>query len=68
MNIAAKHDLKPAQMALAWAMTRPFMTSTIFGATNIDQLDVELAAADVTLGAEVMEDIATTYRQFPMPF
>jgi aryl-alcohol dehydrogenase-like predicted oxidoreductase len=55
-------------MALAWAMTRPFMTSTIFGATDLDQLDVALGAADVTLGTEVMEDIASTYRQFPMPF
>jgi aryl-alcohol dehydrogenase-like predicted oxidoreductase len=68
MNIATKHDLNPAQMALAWAMTRPFMTSAIFGATNLDQLDVALGAVDVTLGAEVMEDIASTYRQFPMPF
>ena len=49
-------------------MKRPFMTSAIFGATNLDQLDVALGAVDVTLGAEVMEDIASTYRQFPMPF
>ena len=68
MDIAAKHDLNPAQMALAWAMSRPFMTSAIFGATNLDQLDVALGAVDVTPGAEVMEDIASTYRQFPMPF
>jgi aryl-alcohol dehydrogenase-like predicted oxidoreductase len=68
MSIATKHDLNPAQMALAWAMTRPFMTSAIFGATNLDQLDVALGAVDVTLGAEVIEDIASTYRQFPMPF
>jgi aryl-alcohol dehydrogenase-like predicted oxidoreductase len=68
MDIAAKHDLNPAQMALAWAMSRPFMTSAIFGATNLDQLDVALGAADLTLGAAVMEDIAIAYRQFPMPF
>jgi aryl-alcohol dehydrogenase-like predicted oxidoreductase len=68
MNIAAKHDLHPAQMALAWAMDRPFMTSAIFGATSLDQLDVVLGAADLTLGTTVMEDIAIAYRQFPMPF
>jgi aryl-alcohol dehydrogenase-like predicted oxidoreductase len=55
-------------MALAWTMTRPFMTSAIFGATNLDQLDVALGATDITLEAEVMQDIASTYRQFPMPF
>jgi aryl-alcohol dehydrogenase-like predicted oxidoreductase len=68
MNIAAKHELNPAQMALAWAMYRPFMTSAIFGATNLDQLDVALGAADITLGTAVMEDIAIAYRKFPMPF
>ena len=67
-NIADKHGLNPAQMALEWAMTRPFMTSAIFGATNLDQLDVALGATDITLEAEVMQDIASTYRQFPMPF
>ena len=68
MNIAAKHELNPAQMALAWAMNRPFMTSAIFGATNLDQLDIALGAADITLGTAVMEDIAIAYRKFPMPF
>jgi aryl-alcohol dehydrogenase-like predicted oxidoreductase len=68
MNIAAKHELNPAQMALAWAMNRPFMTSAIFGATNLDQLDVALGAADITLGTAVMEDITIAYRKFPMPF
>jgi aryl-alcohol dehydrogenase-like predicted oxidoreductase len=55
-------------MALAWAMNRPFMTSAIFGATNLDQLDVALGAADITLGTAVMEDITIAYRKFPMPF
>jgi hypothetical protein len=27
-----------------------------------------LGATDITLEAEVMQDIASTYRQFPMPF
>ena len=44
------------------------MTSAIFGATSLDQLDVALGAADLTLGTTVMEDIAIAYRQFPMPF
>jgi aryl-alcohol dehydrogenase-like predicted oxidoreductase len=44
------------------------MTSAIFGATNLDQLDVALGAADITLGTAVMEDITIAYRKFPMPF
>jgi aryl-alcohol dehydrogenase-like predicted oxidoreductase len=68
MGIAAKHRLKPGQMALAWAMQRPFMTSAIFGATDLDQLGEALGAVDLTLTAEVLDDIAAAYRRFPMPF
>ena len=68
LGIAANHNLKPGQMALAWAMTRPFMTSVIFGATSLDQLGQALGAADLALAPDVMDDIAAAYRQFPIPF
>ncbi len=68
LDIAAKHNINPAQMALAWAQSRPFMTSTIFGATTLDQLKTAIGAADIILGPNIMEDIASTYRRFPMPF
>jgi len=67
MTIAQKHGLNPGQMALAWCLTRPFVASAIFGATNSDQLQQALGAADVTLSAEVLADIQTTYRQYPAP-
>ena len=68
LDIAAKHNINPAQMALAWAQSRPFMTSTIFGATTLDQLKTAIGAADIILSPNIMEDIASTYRRFPMPF
>ena len=55
-------------MALAWAQSRPFMTSVIFGATTLEQLEIALGAADITLGPDIMNDIASAYRKFPMPF
>lgn len=66
--VARKHGLDPVQMALAWAMTRPFMGSVIFGATNDQQLKNSLMATDLTLSAEVMADIALAHRAHPMPF
>jgi aryl-alcohol dehydrogenase-like predicted oxidoreductase len=68
LGIAQKYGLDPVQMALAWCATRPFMGSVIFGATTMDQLDLALGAADVTLDKEVLSEIDAAQRQCPMPY
>lgn len=65
--IAKKHGLDPAQMAIAFCLTRPFMMSVIIGATTMEQLDLAIGAADITLSDEVMADIQEVYRRFPIP-
>ncbi|MER2509180.1 MAG: aldo/keto reductase [Amaricoccus sp.] len=65
--IARGHGLDPAQMALAFAAARPFMASVIIGATSMEQLRTDLGAADVTLPAEVLRDIAALRRRHPRP-
>ncbi len=44
-----------AQVALAWVMARPGVSSTIVGASKLTQLVGNLAAADITLGQAHME-------------
>jgi aryl-alcohol dehydrogenase-like predicted oxidoreductase len=66
--IAEKHGVDLVQMALAFCRSRPFMTSTIFGATSIAQLDRALGAADLTLSDEVMAEIGQAHRAHPMPY
>ena len=66
-SVAERHGLDPAQMALAFCLARPFMASVIIGATTMDQLETNIAAADIALGDEVMADIAKVHRQFPIP-
>ena len=66
--VADKHGLNVTQMALAWAATRPFMGSVIFGATTPDQLKLALGAADLTLSDAVMSDIGDVHKQHPMPY
>lgn len=66
--IAAKHGLQIAQMAIAFVLSRPFVTSAIIGATNMQQLKMNIASADVSLSSEVMGEIAAVRRDFPMPF
>lgn len=67
-NVAQKHALDPVQMALAWCLTRPFLCSAIFGATDMAQLDLALGAADITLAPEVLSDLDATHKAHPMPF
>ncbi len=68
LAIAAKHGLDPSQMALAWCNSRPFVTSSIFGATSIAQLETALGAADMVLDQAVLDDIAKAHKAHPMPY
>jgi aryl-alcohol dehydrogenase-like predicted oxidoreductase len=68
LEIAARHRLDPVHMALAWCRTRPFMTSAIFGATGIEQLQQALGSVDVVLSDEVLGEIDTAHRAHPMPY
>ena len=68
LDIAGRHGLDPSQMALAWCLTRPFMCSVIFGATQMAQLELALGAADIALSAEVLAEIDAAHRAHPMPY
>ncbi|MBF0679456.1 MAG: aldo/keto reductase [Devosia sp.] len=65
--LAARHGLDPVQMSIAFCRSRPFMTSTIIGATSIEQLDHILAARELTLTAEVLAEIDAINRRYPRP-
>lgn len=66
-EVARHHGLDPAQMAIAFCLTRPFMTAAIIGATDLDQLKNAISAADIVLGEDVMKDIQAVYRRHPLP-
>ncbi|WP_306113773.1 MULTISPECIES: aldo/keto reductase [unclassified Roseovarius] len=68
LGVAEKHGLDPVHLALAWCLTRPFMCSAIFGATDLAQLERALGAGDVTLSDEVLRDIDAAHRAHPMPY
>ena len=67
-KVAQRHGLDLVQMSLAFCCSRPFMTSTIFGATSMEQLKNSVAAASVKLGEEVQSDILEVYKKFPAPY
>jgi aryl-alcohol dehydrogenase-like predicted oxidoreductase len=65
-EIARNAGLDLPVMALAWARTRPFMTSVIIGATSMEQLKTAISAKDVEIGPELMKEIKAVIRQYPM--
>ena len=65
--LARDHGLDACQMALAYAASRPFMTSVIIGVTSIEQLDCNLASLDLTLSEDVLEGIEAIHSGDPNP-
>lgn len=67
VRLAHEHGLQPAQMALAFILQQPFVTSCIIGATSMEQLRENLGAKDISLSDEVLAGIETIQRQHPDP-
>jgi aryl-alcohol dehydrogenase-like predicted oxidoreductase len=65
--LAKKHGLDPAQIAIRYAVSRPFVTSVIIGATAMDQLKTDIDAADLALSDTVLEDIDQIHLDYPNP-
>ncbi len=65
--LARRYGLDPAQMAIAFAMSRPFVTSTIIGATTLYQLKTDIAAAELSLSPDVFADIDQIHLDYPNP-
>lgn len=67
LRLARENDLDPAQMALQFVTTRPFVTSTIIGATTMEQLKTDISSVHVTLSEEVLKAIDVTNRIYTYP-
>ena len=65
--LAREHGLDPAQMALAFVTAQPFVTSNIIGATDLEQLESNVASSELKLPDAVLEGIAEIHRDQPNP-
>ena len=66
-QIAERHGLNLAQMALAFLLRQPFLTSAIIGATTLGQLKTNIDAADLPLPDAVVEAIDAVHAAQPNP-
>ena len=67
VTLAEQHGLDPAQMALSYINTRPFLTSNIIGATSMEQLQSNIASIDLKLSNEILDAIEDIHTQIPNP-
>lgn len=66
-QLAEKHGLTLTQLALAFIKQQFFVTSTIIGATNTQQLKENIQAFQVNLSDEILQGIEDIHRQQPNP-
>jgi aryl-alcohol dehydrogenase-like predicted oxidoreductase len=67
VDLARKHGLDPAQMALAWITSRPFTTATVVGATTLKQLASNIASAEVKISADLVKEIEAIHKVWTIP-
>jgi len=67
LKIAEGNNMTLAQMSLAFVNQQPFVTSTIIGATNIEQLKENIDSIDVTLSEDVLQQIEEVHQVIPNP-
>ncbi len=67
VEIADGHGASPAQVALAWLLTRPAISSVIIGARTDEQLADNLKAAELTLSADELARLEQVSRP-PLPY
>jgi aryl-alcohol dehydrogenase-like predicted oxidoreductase len=61
LGVASRRDVAPAQVALAWLLAQPGVTSPIVGITKPEHLSDAVAAVDLELTADELEELGSGY-------
>ncbi|MUG99061.1 NADP(H)-dependent aldo-keto reductase [Scytonema sp. UIC 10036] len=67
VEIARSHNLKPSQLAIAFVISRWFVTSAIVGATTLEQLQENIDSVNVTLDKEILAELNAVHTRYPNP-
>jgi len=66
-ELAAKHGLTLTELSLAFVRQQPWVTSSIIGATTMEQLKENIATINTTLSPEIIASINAINEQIPNP-
>jgi aryl-alcohol dehydrogenase (NADP+) len=64
--VAEQHGVKPVQIALAWHLHKPWVTSPIIGASKLHHLEELVEATDLKLSEEDMQALEEAYQPHPV--
>jgi 1-deoxyxylulose-5-phosphate synthase len=65
-ELAERNGVAPAQIALAWLLSRPGVTAPIVGASKMSQLEQAVAALDIALSPEDCAYLEQPYQPHPI--
>ena len=65
-EMAVRHNVTGSQIALAWMLHKPHISSPIIGASKMDHLDQAIAALEIKLTAEEITSLEELYRPHPV--
>jgi aryl-alcohol dehydrogenase-like predicted oxidoreductase len=67
MDLAAKLGVLPETLAIKFCDTRPFVTSTIIGATTMDQLKIDIEAFKMVWTSDIEKAVGALHYNQPNP-
>jgi aryl-alcohol dehydrogenase-like predicted oxidoreductase len=67
LEIAKKHGLTLTQLAMGFVLQQPFLTSSIIGATTMEQLKENIDTIDVVLSKQILAEIDAVQAIIPDP-
>ncbi len=66
-QVAKKHNLSLTHLSLSFVNDRPFVTSNIIGATNLEQLKENIESVNIKLSDEIISEINSINNKIPNP-
>lgn len=61
--VSRERGLLPAQVALAWLLSKPVVAAPVIGITKLEQLKDSVAALEVSLSSEEITQLETPYQR-----
>ncbi len=66
VELAQRRAVKPAQIALAWLLNKPWITAPIIGATRMEHLEEAVAALEIKLSKPESDFLEEPYQPHPV--
>jgi aryl-alcohol dehydrogenase-like predicted oxidoreductase len=66
-EVAKKHNLSLTHLSLSFVNDRPFVTSNIIGATNLEQLKENIESINIKLSDEIISELNSINNKIPNP-